>query len=146
VVCAPTIEYHIAARNFTFVKALTRQELVSFFDCGFEDWENDCINLFQDLDKFQQVLPISQKESPEGNYFYYSSSKKDIQRYASAQDYKNALLKSSNDSLAGCIERNGHLGKLEITPFKVTIKGLDTELDFTHEFKRSEWDHLIGWL
>ena len=59
---------------------------------------------------------------------------------------KSILLQSDGVSLSGCIEKNGHLGKIDISPFEITIKGLDTEFDFQHSFKRSDWDNLIGFL
>jgi len=55
-------------------------------------------------------------------------------------------LEGDGNSLSGCIDRNGHLGKIDITPFEVTIKGLDCDFDFQHQYKQAEWENLIGFL
>lgn len=49
-------------------------------------------------------------------------------------------------SLSGCIEKNGNLGKIDISPFTITIKGLDTDYELTHQFKMGEWGKVIGYL
>ena len=50
------------------------------------------------------------------------------------KNYKDFKLQLNADlsTLSGCIERNGDLGKLELQPFSVTIKGLDSDFDFQH--------------
>ena len=50
---------------------------------------------------------------------------------------KMRLQEGGGDSLKGCIERDGHMGKVEVTPFEITIKGLDSDYDFSHTFKTS---------
>ena len=44
------------------------------------------------------------------------------------------------------MDRNGVLGRIEVTPFKISIKGLDTEFDYEYKYKKSEWSKLIGFL
>ena len=38
VICPPCVEYHIAAKNFTFIKPLTSVETASFLKAEFEEW------------------------------------------------------------------------------------------------------------
>lgn len=35
----PSIEYSILAKNFTFLKALTRSEIREYLDNGFQNWD-----------------------------------------------------------------------------------------------------------
>ena len=79
---------------------------------------------------------------------HYSDCTGKLSKFMNIKDYKDfkLSLKSEKTALSGCIERNGNLGKLELQPFKVTIKGLDSEYDFQHAFKTSDWQHLIGFL
>ena len=56
------------------------------------------------------------------------------------------MMQCDGAGLSGCIEKNGNLGKVEVTPFMITIKGLDADYDFKHQFERSDWDQLIGFL
>ena len=44
------------------------------------------------------------------------------------------------------MNQNGNLAKIEVTPFQVTIKGLDVDYDFCHQYKTSEWEAVIGYL
>jgi len=64
-----------------------------------------------------------------------------LSKFKNIKEYKDfkLLLKSEQDALSGCIERNGNLGKLELQPFKVIIKGLDSDYDLQHAFKTTEW-------
>lgn len=36
----PSIEYSILAKNFSFLKSLTRSEIREYLDCGFQGWED----------------------------------------------------------------------------------------------------------
>ena len=57
VVCAPSVEYHISAKNFTFVKALTRKEVRGLIERKFANWDQECLNLALSVKKFQEVYP-----------------------------------------------------------------------------------------
>lgn len=52
--------------------------------------------------------------------------------FKNIKDYKDfkLLLKSDGSVLSGCIQKNSNIGKIELLPFRVTIKGLDTDYDF----------------
>ncbi len=45
---------------------------------------------------------------------------------------RQRLLESDNGILSGCVEKNGKLGKIEVTPFEITVKGLDSEFEFKY--------------
>jgi len=50
---------------------------------------------------------------------------------ASVEEFKRQrFLESDNGSLSGCIEKNGKMGKIDVTPFEITVKGLDSDFDF----------------
>jgi hypothetical protein len=81
------------------------------------------------------------------NRGFYFDHYGQIQQAASEQDFKrNRLQEAGGDSLKGCIERDGELGKIEVTPFSVSIKGLDSDYDFSHTFKTAEWKDILGFL
>lgn len=96
--------------------------------------------------KFHEVYPgnhtsILQPNEDPGRYYFFSEISGNLKQYASDQEFKRSrLLEGEGSSLSGCIERNGHMGKIFMTPFQVSIKGLDTDLDFMHTFKTQEWD------
>jgi hypothetical protein len=46
--------------------------------------------------------------------------------------------------LSGCIQRNGNLGKIELQPFSISIKGLDTDFDYQMVYSTEQWGALIG--
>lgn len=80
------------------------------------------------------------------SYYHYSPSTQSVAKFSSQAEHRKDLLRKTNEVLSGCIEKHGNLGRLEITPFRVTIKALDADYDFSHDFKTHEWSSLIGWL
>lgn len=90
VVCAPCIEYHISARNFTFVKTLTRQEISSLVERQFANWDHECLRIVTSVKKFQEVnlvAAIPRQEEPAKFYFFSETSGK-LSEASSAQDFK----------------------------------------------------------
>ena len=59
IVCAPCIEYHLSAKNFTFVKSLTREELKYLCEKKFSEWDSECLNFFAANKNFNEVCPKS---------------------------------------------------------------------------------------
>lgn len=43
VIMPPCVEYHISAKNFTFIKQLSRVEISNFINAEFEGWTNTSI-------------------------------------------------------------------------------------------------------
>lgn len=111
----------------------------------FDDWENNSLRILNSVKKFKDELNLAnqaaQTKSEETTICHYSDCTGKLSKFKNIKDYKDfkLLLKSDQSALSGCIERNGNLGKLELQPFKVTIKGLDSDYDFQHSFKTSDW-------
>lgn len=51
-ICPPVVEYHISAKNFTFVKTLTRPEIQSLVEHRFTDWERECLHTVTSVKNF----------------------------------------------------------------------------------------------
>ena len=150
--CSPYIEYHVPVYNFTFVKQLNRAEIQSFFESQFKDWENGCLALLNSVNKFKDILKeinqTFQSKPDEIKISHFSDVEGKLYSFDNIKNYKDFKLQLNADlsTLSGCIERNGDLGKLELQPFSVTIKGLDSDFDFQHSFKKSDWQTLIGFM
>lgn len=151
VICSPTIEYNIPSANFSFVKQLTRAEYSDFVDSDFESWSEKAIRKCAALPQFKNLLANrSQRQGTEPGQmaiYKFSEFSGEVTEYNSVADYRQKrLLKSDTGSLSGCMSRNGHLGKIEVSPFQVTIKGLDSDFDFCKSFGTAEWGKLVGFL
>lgn len=57
IICAPCVEYSLSARNFTFVKSLTRTEVKHLCDTRFSGWDLECIKILQANSKFEEACP-----------------------------------------------------------------------------------------
>jgi hypothetical protein len=77
--------------------------------------------------------------------YQYSEYTGNTKRYTSLTEFKKQrLLKTDKGSLSGCIQRNGNLGKIELQPFSISIKGLDTDFDYQMVYSTEQWGQLIG--
>lgn len=118
----------------------------------FQDWENNCLKILTSVKKFKDALnKMNTSSTPkidETTICHYSDTSGQLSTFFSIKDYKEfkLLLKSDSSNLSGCIEKNGSLGKIELQSFRVTIKGLDTDFDYQYQFKKSDWQHIIGLL
>lgn len=54
----PSIEYTIMAKNFTFLKTLTKTELEEYLDQGFQLWDEILIKHCMQYRKFNELLKI----------------------------------------------------------------------------------------
>ncbi len=54
----PSIEYSILAKNFTFLKTLTRFEIQEYLDCGFQCWEDLLLKHCMQYRKFNELLRL----------------------------------------------------------------------------------------
>ena len=68
-----------------------------------------------------------------------------IQEYTSLEDFKKKrLLQHKSGLLKGCIDRNGALGTIKVRPFSLSIKSLDSDFEFSRNFKPNQWSKLAG--
>jgi len=62
-------------------------------------------------------------------------------------EYRNErLIEPKNGALRGCFSQNGQLGQISVRPFSVVIKGLDTDYEYRHNFVKSQWSKLVGFM
>lgn len=55
-----------------------------------------------------------------------------LQEYNSITDLKKKrFLNIQGGLMKGCVERNGALGNIQLNPFVLSIKGLDTDFDYS---------------
>lgn len=67
----------------------------------------------------------------DSKFYHYSEVTGVLTATANVEEFKRQrFLESDNGSLSGCIEKNGKMGKIDVTPFEITVKGLDSDFDF----------------
>lgn len=54
----PSIEYSILAKNFTFLKTLTRSEIREYLDNGFQNWDQILLKQCTQYRKFNELLKV----------------------------------------------------------------------------------------
>lgn len=52
----------------------------------------------------------------------------------------------NGNNLRGRFQRNGVNGRIEVKPFAVSVKGLDSDLDHREVFGLQQWEQLIGYM
>lgn len=61
VIRMPSIEYNIPAKNFIFIKTLSKYEIADFFEARFIDWHLKVIDVLTHSSHFQDYLNILEK-------------------------------------------------------------------------------------
>lgn len=52
----------------------------------------------------------------------------------------------NGSTLRGRFQRNGTNGRIEIKPFAVSVRGLDSQIDHREVFTLPQWENLIGYM
>ena len=68
--------------------------------------------------------------------------------YQSVNDFKRRrfLPSTTTTHLHGCFNQNDAFGTIDVKPFALSIKGLDCEYEFRHEYKNTQWQKLVGFM
>lgn len=68
--------------------------------------------------------------------------------YNSLNEFKRQRFQheKSSSRLRGCFNQNGQFGTIEVKPFAVSVKGLDSDYDYRHEYKIQQWRALVGFM
>jgi len=59
---------------------------------------------------------------------------------------RERFLRMNGSTLRGRFQRNGTNGRIEIKPFAVSVRGLDSQLDHREVFTLPQWENLIGYM
>lgn len=70
VIIPPCVEYHISAKNFTFIKQLSRVENSNFISAEFEGWTDKSIACLTSVKQFRNLFEANQETSFITNYYY----------------------------------------------------------------------------
>lgn len=141
------------AHNFCFIKSLSRTEGLDFFLQGFEDWDHSSIRLLMQYKKFMDLLNnLSRQSAPKTAHsfvgvFQLEESTGNLQTYSSMDDLKfKRFVNSSGEVLKGAIERDGTHGKIELRPFAISVKALDSDFEFRQAYIINQWEEIIAYL
>lgn len=70
-----------------------------------------------------------------------------IEDYASLSEYKRKrFLVPRSGALKGCFIQNGQMGQIRVKPISVLIKGLDTDYEFKHTFRLTNWHKVVAFM
>lgn len=96
------------------------------------------------VNQFRNLFEANNETSFLTNY-YYSEATGMVADFKNILDFKKQrLLRSDSGTLSGCIQKNGNMGKIELLPFQITIKGLDQDYEFKNVFSTAQCAQLVG--
>ena len=68
--------------------------------------------------------------------------------YQSLNEFKRLRLQPSRTMTRphGCFNQNGCFGTIDVKPFGVSVKGLDSDSEYRYEYNVQQWSKLVGFM